>query len=349
VVESEASEHSRSLRKLFGRLRLPRSWVHRLVNQRNSDALGFSFHPQQEPLSRKQESSQMRAMHSPSARVVAHYRDEQVDALPPKQEVTDVRLVVVSDTHNCDPPVDAFPAGDLLLHAGDHTRSGTRDELRAASEWLKSVATRYRHGCVTIGGNHDMLLDRESCLASGEAAFNKDEVRKWCGCDVTLLRHEAVTVAGVTIFGSPYVPLTPSKQSMDAADPRRRLGFNRDEEELDALYSRIPEHCVVLLTHSPPRGLLDTSTHYGGAKRDVPVAIGSTALRDWWERRSASKGGPVLHVFGHEHDARGVAEQFGCLFCNAAAVDGDRSLLRQGHDYSLKKGFRPNVVDLRLG
>jgi hypothetical protein len=56
--------------------------------------------------------------------VVAVYGDADADVLP-KQEQTDVRLVLVSDTHSVDPASALFPDGDLLLHAGDHTVAGT--------------------------------------------------------------------------------------------------------------------------------------------------------------------------------------------------------------------------------
>ena len=70
-----------------------------------------------------------------------------------------VRLVVVSDTHNVDLPIALFPPGDLLIHAGDHTMSGLPSELASAATWLRSLAGRYTHGVVAIGGKHDPHLD----------------------------------------------------------------------------------------------------------------------------------------------------------------------------------------------
>jgi hypothetical protein len=39
-----------------------------------------------------------------------------------------IRLVCISDTHNCDLPLDLFPDGDLLIHAGDHTLEGISEQ-----------------------------------------------------------------------------------------------------------------------------------------------------------------------------------------------------------------------------
>jgi Icc-related predicted phosphoesterase len=52
---------------------------------------------------------------------------------------------------------------------------------------------------------------------------------------------------------------------------------------------------------------------------------------------------PRVHVFGHEHDARGVVvdEAMGMVFVNAAAVDGDQGVVKRGGSYVMKEGFSP--------
>ncbi|MBT9587586.1 metallophosphoesterase [bacterium] len=48
-----------------------------------------------------------------------------------------MRIVCLSDTH--DSFRDFFvPDGDLLLHAGDLSRRGTRQEVTASADWLRS-------------------------------------------------------------------------------------------------------------------------------------------------------------------------------------------------------------------
>jgi phosphatidylglycerophosphatase A len=48
-------------------------------------------------------------------------------------------------------------------------------------------------------------------------------------------------------------------------------------------------------------------------------------------------------VIGHEHDSGGVFwdEELGILFVNAAAVNGDQGVIKQGGDYAMKRDFRP--------
>jgi len=67
-----------------------------------------------------------------------------------------LRLVIVSDTHNVDLPISLCPEGDLLIHAGDHTKNGLFSELTDAATWLRSLAARYTYGVVSIAGNHVM-------------------------------------------------------------------------------------------------------------------------------------------------------------------------------------------------
>ncbi len=278
-----------------------------------------------------------------------------------------VRLVVVSDTHNVDIPLSLFPPGDLLIHAGDHTTRGLSSELTRAAAWLRSLAARYTHGVVAIAGNHDRPLDAETWLRAaptshpGEAwtqasmtraqsLFDDGGLEDGASGSMRLLQHVATEVAGLKLFGSPYVGLTPRRQAMERDNPLRNEGFLRDHTRLVELYADIPTGLDVLITHTPPLGILDASVQHGGVLRETPIPIGSPALRDRLRgMRPADR--PRLHIFGHEHDARGVVcdQEMGMVFVNAVAVNGDQSTVSQGGSYAMKEGFRPWIVDIRAG
>jgi hypothetical protein len=273
-----------------------------------------------------------------------------------------VRLVLVSDTHNVDIPVSLFPPGDLLIHAGDHTMNGFPSELEGAAAWLRSLAVHYTHGVVAIGGNHDRPLDMETWLqaaphtqpgeswthesmAGARSLFDDGGLR-----ELRLLQHSAAEVAGLKLFGSPYVNLTPRRRTMAPDNPVRYEGFMRDDVRLAELCLDIPAGLDVLITHSPPLGVLDTSVRHGGVPREAPISIGSLALRDRLRgMRPADR--PRVHVFGHEHDSRGVVvdQEMGVVFINAVAVDGDQTAVDRGGGYVMKEGFRPFVIDIRPG
>lgn len=276
-----------------------------------------------------------------------------------------LRLVIISDTHNVDIPISLFPEGDLLIHAGDHTKNGLLAELTDAATWLRSLAARFTYGVVAIAGNHDKPLDVETWL---QVAFLSHPEEQWSSELMTtaqnlfkdneidglytpmrLLQHSAEEIAGLKFFGSPYIGLTPRRQAMTQDNPLRYEGFARDPQRLMELYADIPSGLDVLITHSPPLGILDSSVQYGGVLREKPIAIGSVALRERL-RGMLPDERPRLHIFGHEHDARGVFwdEELGILFVNAAAVNGDQSVIKQGGDYVMKECFRPWVIDIRV-
>ncbi|KAK1688460.1 Metallo-dependent phosphatase-like protein [Colletotrichum godetiae] len=66
-----------------------------------------------------------------------------------------VTVVCISDTHNTKP---RLPPGDILVHAGDLTASGTKRELREALAWIRAQPHRFK---VVVAGNHDLCLDEE--------------------------------------------------------------------------------------------------------------------------------------------------------------------------------------------
>src|SRR4051812_35953151 len=105
-------------------------------------------------------------MEKRAVRVVSRFGDDTIGDIPPKQLESDIRLVLVSDTHNVETDVCVFDAlhGDLLIHGGDHSVSGTKEELERASIWLENVSRRFKLGAVCVGGNHDAPLDKETFL-----------------------------------------------------------------------------------------------------------------------------------------------------------------------------------------
>ena len=75
--------------------------------------------------------------------------------------------------------------------------------------------------------------------------------------------------------------------------------------------ARIPADTDVLVTHGPPRGILDRN--YSGDR------IGDKA-----PSKRVEVVRPRLHLFGHVHDNNGRMERFGTAFINAAIGDNDQ-------------------------
>lgn len=170
----------------------------------------------------------------------------------------------------------------MLVHAGDLTNAGRRDELKQALAWLRAQPHPHK---LAIAGNHDFGLEREPQLAE---LFEPE---------IHYLRDEERTLAGLRFWGAPWTP-----RFHDWA-------FNVDRgAPLRAIWERIPEDLDVLVTHGPPHGVLDRV--WSGER------AGCEELR-----RAVEAKRPRLHVFGHIHEAYGALRLGQTDFVNASICD----------------------------
>lgn len=201
-----------------------------------------------------------------------------------------MRCIAISDTHNRAEAV-AIPDGDVLLHAGDLTMKGGWDELTRAARWLGSLRERFR-AVIAIPGNHDFGAESEP-----------DETRGlFESRGIVWLVDEPATVDGVTFYGSPWQPWF-----LDWA-----FNFPRYDDGTAAreTWSRIPDDTQVLITHGPPRGILDRTEPRG-------EHVGCPYLRETIRERPAIRA----HVFGHIHEGYGEQRDGETLFVNASMCD----------------------------
>lgn len=194
-----------------------------------------------------------------------------------------MRLVCVSDTHGLHSQVPV-PPGDVLVHAGDLSSHGTVAQVQAFLDWFGSVGT-FAHR-VLIAGNHDFLFERAPALA---ASMIPDSV--------TYLNDSAATLGGLRFWGSPVTPTF------------RDWAFNRAPEQLARHWALVPPDTDVLVTHGPPRGILDM---VGPGQ----VSVGCPLLA-----AAVARIRPRLHVFGHIHEGQGQRHSGGTRFVNAAICD----------------------------
>lgn len=199
----------------------------------------------------------------------------------PLSESLPVTVVCVSDTHNSQP---ALPDGDVLVHAGDLTQSGTYEELCAALGWLSGQPHPVK---IVVAGNHDILLDAKHDAIGNRAVSTTDPSKSpealraalpWG--DVIYLQNEGITVTcpngrRLRVYGSPN---------------SARYGnwaFQYPKPE-DVWSNTVPDGTDILVTHGPPRGHRDLN-------------LGCIHLsRELWRVR------PRLHVFGHIHEGAGM-------------------------------------------
>ena len=115
------------------------------------------------------------------------------------------RFVCISDTHNkTDRMQHPIPKGDVLIHAGDFTSCGTRDQVKHFNSFMGSLRHPYK---VVIAGNHDISFDIEN-YESLWSFFSrrKDEpaeIRQLL-TNCIYLEDSEVDILGFRIFGSPW-------------------------------------------------------------------------------------------------------------------------------------------------
>ncbi|KAF6749958.1 Metallo-dependent phosphatase-like protein, partial [Ephemerocybe angulata] len=176
----------------------------------------------------------------------------------------------------------APPAGDILIHAGDLTSTGTFPELDNVLSWLESQTHQHK---VFIAGNHDVGLSAARQAKSNSSHMSLQYIASTYP-SLTYLKDSSaeLRVSGrvFQIYGSPY---TPTQGAWAFQHPRR-------SDALRERWARIPPLTDILITHGPPFGHLDLvrGTNAGCAE----------LLASVWRTR------PKVHVFGHIHAARGV-------------------------------------------
>ncbi|BCO10646.1 hypothetical protein GF1_30220 [Desulfolithobacter dissulfuricans] len=197
-----------------------------------------------------------------------------------------MKITVLSDTHTRHNQV-SIPPGDILIFAGD--MNNCRDEQDVA-DFNSFLATLPHHHKVVIGGNHDHQLAQNPQAAKAllpEAIYLQDEL---------------VVIGGLTIYGAPWQPVFNDRACDAFALPRGRA--------LEEKWAMIPPGIDILVTHSPPAGILD---------QDGPVAHGCCDLT-----AAVNVFRPKYHVFGHIHSNHGVVKNGATTYinCNVSGPDG---------------------------
>lgn len=188
-------------------------------------------------------------------------------------------IVCIADTHG-DHEKLKVPDGDMLIYAGDYTGhpSGYTKQTKNFNKWLTKQPHKYK---IFIPGNHDWFFETNKT----------DAIMATSAANVLLGR--GTLKEELKIWGAPHSP-----RFYDWA-------FNRSQEELRQLWATIPENVDILVTHCPPRGILDAT--------DIEAA-GCIELAKRLPKLKKLK----VHVFGHIHEGYGVKRINGVVHVNCS-------------------------------
>jgi Icc-related predicted phosphoesterase len=229
-----------------------------------------------------------------------------------------MKIEVISDLHGETPDISG---GDILVVAGDCTLRNKVKYWFRFFDWLSSLPYKYK---ILIGGNHDHFLAHK--------VYEKDHI------DVPLLKdpnffyleNSGCTIGGIKFWGTPHTPW------FRGVCPEFKKFMYDSEEKADKYFSQIPQDTDVLITHGPPRDILDQNRNL--------FPCGCHILRKHLERTQ-----PKLHVFGHIHENGGQTfvlkgEKNDTLCANVAYLDENYQVRDGPARFEFKNGkfFKKN-------
>ena len=200
-----------------------------------------------------------------------------------------MKLVIISDSHGRHEDLGTL-RGDLLIHCGDSGNGFTRhaDDVDRLDAWFGQQ--RFDR-ILCIGGNHD--FEMQARAERGGPVFRNAEY----------LQDQAYEYRGVRFYGSPWTPELVN------------WAFYLDDDELRDRWELIPDEVEVLITHTPPFGILDRNS----SGRNC----GCREL----QRRLLNLH-PRIHCFGHIHASAGTTSMNGTTFVNASMVNRRYEIVR---------------------
>lgn len=209
-----------------------------------------------------------------------------------------INITTISDTHGKHNLVHGrnVGSGDLILHSGDCTPRGAREDIEEFLRWYGDLDFEMK---VLIAGNHDFDFEKNPKLCA--------ELCESYG--VTLLNDSGVKFNGLHIWGSPVQPWFYNwafNRMRTKEQATLRYPFIGDHWDM------IPKNTDILLTHGPAYGILDKTMR---TQENVGCEL---LLKKIQEIR------PVLHVCGHIHEDRGIHVEQGSspiTYVNASSLD----------------------------
>tara|TARA_R100001369_G_scaffold92902_1_gene141183 strand:+ start:102 stop:728 length:627 start_codon:yes stop_codon:yes gene_type:complete len=199
-----------------------------------------------------------------------------------------MKIICISDTHNKHEGL-ILPEADCIIHAGDFTDAGTKQETHSFLKWYSALPYKYK---ILIAGNHDFYLEN-----------NKENLKAIIPDNVYYLEDSGITIENIKIWGSPYIPGTGN------------WAFLKERgKAILSHWNKIPLDTNILITHGPPYGILD--------ELDDKSQLGCINLKEKVETLKIS-----YHVFGHVHNEYGTVKKKKTLFINSCSLDHRQRIL----------------------
>lgn len=197
-----------------------------------------------------------------------------------------MKIVIISDTHsfhnNLNTSLEASTA-DMIIHCGDWVGNHNNiDQYKDFEKWFANIGNfKYR---LLISGNHEKLMESKKYVITNK--------------EITYLENTSIIIDGLKFYGSPYQPYF------------LNWAFNlKEDKDLRNNWIKIPKDVDILITHTPPRTILDKAN---GSN------LGCKMLKSFVQSLLPNL---KLNCFGHIHESYGQKILNGVTYINAANVN----------------------------
>lgn len=197
-----------------------------------------------------------------------------------------MEIIFISDTHTKHKMFTPYlqRGGDIIVCCGDITGMGGVEELRKFAAWYGALPFTHK---LLVAGNHDFILEQTPSLAR--------RILKNTG--IIYLENKETVIDGLKFYGSPV------------SSHFNNWAFNKKHGlEIKQYWDKIPLDTDILITHSPPLGILDGNSE--------GLHLGCDMLRD-----TVRNIKPTIHAFGHIHEGYGTLSKDGTYYINAALLN----------------------------
>lgn len=222
----------------------------------------------------------------------------------------------ISDTHSMHLQLKEPDNIDLIIFSGDE--ANPKDKYQGEQEtlnflyWMGNLKAKYK---VFVAGNHS------SAIATKLLDFNK-----FNEYGIIYLEDSSVNIEGFNIYGSPWSPNFCNWH------------FMKDRSKLHDIWQEIPLDTDILITHTPPKTILDLSYD----RKNILEYCGCQSLK-----KRVLEIQPLLHCFGHIHNCQDIINagllklsEYKTVFSNGSvATDGkfSKGVTSNGNIIKIKK------------
>jgi Icc-related predicted phosphoesterase len=205
----------------------------------------------------------------------------------------------IGDTHTFHEMLSVPENIDVVIFSGDC--SNPQNTLQNSFEvltflkWFGQLPIKHK---IFVAGNHDVSIERKMIL--------KDD---FTSNGIIHLWDEEVIIEGVKVYGSPYTP------SFGVG-----WAFNKNRAKIGRVWENIPEDTDILVTHGPPKGVLDLSYNRNGKLE----FCGDVSLKKRIRQLQIK-----LVCFGHIHNYKDITNQGWTILADHDTIYSNGSIVTE--------------------